>query len=137
MSFTNRISQTLHEEHRATLSLVERLEALMVGYRHGPPDVGTAGVVPLLADLAAGLETEVWRHFDFEESSLFTYFEDGGDQAIGAHLLEEHAVIRPIGTDLAKLAREATAQGFDAARWTAFRRLGQDFCQRIMRFSTC
>ena len=32
----------------------------------------------------------------------------------------------------AKLAREATAQGFDAARWSAFRRLGQDFSQRIL-----
>jgi hemerythrin-like domain-containing protein len=86
----------------------------------------------LLADLTAGLETEVWRHFDFEESSLFAYLEEGGDQAIRAHLLEEHAVIRPIGTDLARLAREAAAQGFDAARWSAFRRLGQDFCQRIL-----
>jgi hemerythrin-like domain-containing protein len=132
MSFTNRISQTLHEEHRATVALVERLEALMAGYRHGPPDVRTAGVVPLLADLAAGLETEVWRHFDFEESSLFAYLQDGGEPVIRAHLLEEHAVIRPIGTGLTKLAREATAQGFDAARWTAFRRLGQDFCQRIL-----
>jgi hemerythrin-like domain-containing protein len=132
MSFTNRVCQKLHEEHRATIALVERLEALMAGYRQGPPDVGTAGVVPLLADLAAGLETEVWRHFDFEESSLFAYLEEGGDRAIGAHLLEEHAVIRPIGTELAKLAREAIAQGFDAARWAAFRRSGQDFCQRIL-----
>jgi hemerythrin-like domain-containing protein len=74
----------------------------------------------------------VWRHFDFEESSLFAYLQDGGEPVIRAHLLEEHAVIRPIGTGLTKLAREATAQGFDAARWTAFRRLGQDFCQRIL-----
>ena len=132
MRFTNRICQALHEEHRATLALVERLEALLAGYRHGPPDVGTAGVLPLLSDLADGLETEVWRHFDFEENSLFTYLEEGGDGAIGAHLLEEHVIIRPIGTELAKLAREGIAQGFDAARWAAFRRSGQDFCQRIL-----
>jgi hypothetical protein len=29
MSFTNRISQTLHEEHRATIALMERLEQLI------------------------------------------------------------------------------------------------------------
>jgi hemerythrin-like domain-containing protein len=132
MSFKNRISQTLHEEHRATLALVERLEALMAGYRRAPPDIGIAGVAPLLADLSSALETEVWRHFDFEESRLFTYLEDGGDREIGTHLTEEHAVIRPIGTELAKLAREVSAQGFDAASWDRFRRLGREFCERIL-----
>ena len=33
MSFTNRISQTLHEEHRATIALMERLEQLMARHR--------------------------------------------------------------------------------------------------------
>jgi hemerythrin-like domain-containing protein len=132
MSFKNRISQTLHEEHRATLVLVERLEALMAAHRHKPPELGIAGVAPLLADLSSALETEVWRHFDFEERCLFTYLEDGGDREIGAHLTEEHAVIRPIGTELVKLAREVSAQGFDAPRWDKFRRLGRDFCERIL-----
>jgi hemerythrin-like domain-containing protein len=132
MSFTNRISRTLHEEHRATLSLVERLEALIAGYRRVPPDIGIPGVAPLLADLSSALETEVWRHFDFEERHLFSYFDDCGDRAIGAHLLEEHAVIRPIGAELARLAREVSARGFDAPGWDRFRRLGRDFCERIL-----
>ena len=29
MSYTNRISQTLHEEHAATVALMERLEQLL------------------------------------------------------------------------------------------------------------
>ena len=29
MSFTNRISQMLHQEHRATVALMERLEQLI------------------------------------------------------------------------------------------------------------
>ena len=39
MSFTNRVSQTLHEEHRATIALMERLEQMIARHRRGdPPD---------------------------------------------------------------------------------------------------
>ncbi len=132
MSFTNRISQTLHEEHRATVALVERLEAMMARYRREPPDIGAAGIAQLLADLSTGMEAEVQRHFDFEEARLFTYLDAIGDQAIGAHLADEHAAMRPIGIEMARLAREATARGFDRASWAEFRRLGQEFCERIL-----
>src|SRR3974390_378834 len=44
MSFTNRVSQRPHEEHRATVALMERLEQLLSPHRHpggshngGPP----------------------------------------------------------------------------------------------------
>ena len=38
MTFTNRISQTLHDEHGATVALMERLEQLLArGRRAGPP----------------------------------------------------------------------------------------------------
>ncbi len=132
MSFTNRISQTLHEEHRATIALMERLEQLMARHRRGPPDVGTAGVAQLLADLATGVEAEVQRHFTFEETHLFRYLEAVGDEAIGAHLTEEHAAMRPIGVAVARLARAAAVQGFDAAGWNEFRRLGQELCERML-----
>ena len=65
MSYTNRVSQTLHEEHRATIALMERLEQLMARHRRGPPDIGAAGVTQLLADLSTGVEAEVQRHFAF------------------------------------------------------------------------
>jgi hemerythrin-like domain-containing protein len=132
MSFTNRISQTLHEEHRATIALMERLEQLMARHRRGPPDVGAAGVAQLLGDLATGAEAEVQRHFAFEETRLFSYLDAVGDGAIGAHLTEEHAAMRPIGVKVARLAREAAVQGFDAARWDEFRRLGQELCERML-----
>jgi hemerythrin-like domain-containing protein len=132
MNFTNRISQTLHEEHRATVARVERLEALMARYRREPPDSGTGGLAQLLADLSSGMEVEVQRHFDFEETRLFRYFDAIGDREIAAHLADEHATMRPIAMEIAKLAREAAAQGFDQAQWTEFRRLGQEFCERIL-----
>jgi hemerythrin-like domain-containing protein len=132
MSFANRISQALHEEHRATVALMERLEVLLARNRHEPPDTAAVGVAKLLGDLATGVETDVRRHFDFEEVRLFTYLDAVGDQAIGAHLTDEHSIMRLLGTRLAEVAREAATSGFDEASWAEFRRLGQEFCERVI-----
>ncbi len=133
MSFSNRISQTLHEEHRATVALVERLETLLARKRHGdPPDVNDRGTAQLLADLSAGVEAEVLRHFAFEEEKVFSFLDAAGDAAIGEHLSSEHQAMRPLGVRLAALARAAASQGFDAAGWDEFRRLGLDLCERML-----
>ena len=86
MTFTNRISQVIHEEHRATIALMERLERLLVRHRSGPPDIAAAGVAQLLTDLATGVEADVRRHFDFEECRLFarTAGEFGRQRAFAA-----------------------------------------------------
>jgi hemerythrin-like domain-containing protein len=133
MTFANRVSQTLHEEHRATIALMERLEHLIAKHRRGgPPDLGERDVTKLLSDLSTGVQAEVERHFAFEEEHLFTYLSAMGDEAIGAHLTDEHAAIRPLGVRVATLAREAAASGFDDAGWTEFRRLGQELCERML-----
>jgi hemerythrin-like domain-containing protein len=129
----NRISQTLHEEHRATIALMERLEALMVRFRKSDgPDVNEPATAQLLNDLATSIESEVQRHFAFEEDKLFSYLSEVGDDAIAEHLTSEHSAIRPVGMALASLAKEARAQGFDAARWAEFRRLGQELTERMI-----
>lgn len=133
MSSPNRICQTLHEEHCATVALMERLEQMLARYRRGgPPDAGDRALAALLADLSAGVEGEVQRHFAFEETHLFPYLSAAGDAAIGEHLTEEHAAIRPIGAEIASLARAAVTGGFDEAGWNAFRRLGQELCERLL-----
>ncbi len=133
MSFTNRISQTLHEEHRATIALMERLEQLLARHRRGArPDIGDRSVAQLLSDLSTGVEAEVERHFAFEENHLFAYLDAIGDDVIGAHLTDEHAVMRPIGVRIAGLARAAAAKGFDETEWDEFRRLGQELCERML-----
>lgn len=133
MSFTNRISRTLHDEHCSTVALMERLEQLIARHRRGsPPDMTDRGIIQLLSDLSAGLETEVERHFTFEEDHLFSFLRAIGDEAIGAHLTEEHVAIRPLGKRIAGLAREATAKGFDAAKWDEFRGLGAELCERML-----
>lgn len=126
MNFTNRISQTLHDEHGATVALMERLEQLLArGRRAGPPDRSDSNVARLLADLSTGVEGEVERHFAFEENHLFPFLEATGDAGIGAHLTSEHATMRPLGVRVAAIARAAAANGFTAADWEEFTRLGQ------------
>ncbi len=132
MNFRNRVCQTLHDEHVASIALMERLEQAFARYRKNAPDAKDPIVAQLLADLAIGIEDELSRHFDFEEEQLFSYLSAAGDEAIGAHLTEEHTMIRPLGAALVKLIGEIRAQGFDAARWNEFRRLGQELSERLV-----
>jgi hemerythrin-like domain-containing protein len=133
MTFANRISRTLHDEHRATITLMERLEQLIVRHRAGKsPDIQDRAVAQLLSELSVGVAAEVQRHFDFEEQQLFPYLEAAGDEAIGAHLTSEHDAMRPLGLRLAALAREASVRGFEQANWEEFRRIGQELCERML-----
>ncbi len=129
----NRIVQALHDEHGATVALMERFEQLLARHRREQvPDAGEAGVAQLLSELSVSLPGEVERHFAFEEEQLFPYLAAAGDVGIGAHLTDEHSAMRPIGNRVATLARNAAAQGFDAAGWHEFRRLGQELCDRLL-----
>ncbi len=127
MSFTNRISQALHDEHGATVALMERLEQLIArGRRSGPPNISDSTVARLLSDLSAGVEAEVERHFSFEEDHLFPYLAAMGDIGIGAHLTSEHQAMRPLGARVATIARAAVAKGFTPVEWEEFTKLGQE-----------
>jgi len=130
--FANRISQKLHEEHSATVAIMERLEALIASYRRGPPAGNRDAEVLLLREIADGVESEVKRHFDFEEQHLFTFLDTIGDAAIGAHLTAEHTAMRPLGERLAALARTGSSAGFDEASWSEFQRVGMDLAERML-----
>ena len=133
MSYTNRISQTLHDEHAATVALMERLEQLLArGRRSGPPDMADGNVARLMSDLSTGMEAEVERHFAFEEDHIFAYLEAIGDAGIGEHLTSEHAAIRPIATRVAAIARAAATNGFAPAEWEEFRRLAQELSDGLL-----
>lgn len=133
MTFANRISQALHDEHGATVALMERLEHLLSRHRRGSaPDTTDRAVASLLADLSGWVDAEIERHFGFEENRLFPYLAAAGDRAIGAHLTDEHSAMRPLGLKLGTLAREAQAGGFDDVRWEAFRRNAQELCERML-----
>ncbi|MCC6888354.1 MAG: hemerythrin domain-containing protein [Hyphomicrobiales bacterium] len=131
--FANRISQALHDEHGATVALMERLEHLLSRQRRGgAPDAADPAVASLLNDLSGWVNAEIERHFGFEEDRLFPYLAAAGDRAIGMHLTEEHNAMRPLGLALSAQAQEALTQGFDPARWEAFRRSAQELCERML-----
>jgi hemerythrin-like domain-containing protein len=130
--FSNRVSQTLHDEHQATVALMERLDRLIAANWRSPPNTKDAATAQFLRELSGGVEAEVNRHFDFEEHHLFTYLQTIGDEAIGAHLTDEHSAMRPLGAKLAALARAGEANGFDDANWTEFRRVGTELCERML-----
>ena len=133
MSFTNRISQTLHDEHSATVALMERLEQFLARNRSaGPPDSAAGNVARSTCDLSAGLGAEVERHFAFEENHLFKYLEVTADGGIGAHLTSEHAVIRPLGARVAEIAGAAAAKSFAPAEWEEFVRQGQELSDCLL-----
>jgi len=129
--YKNRICQKLHDEHAATVGAMEQIESLLARYRADIPALSDSDMM-LLRSIAANVELEVSPHFDFEERHLFTYLEEMGDAAIGAHLASEHDAMRPLGSRLALLAREATGGGFSAETWTEFRRLGAELAERML-----
>ncbi len=130
--FMNRVSQTLHEEHRATIALMERLEQFLARNRGEPPKTAEPGVDSFLGDLASGVKADTDRHFGFEEEHLFTHLAAVGDEMIGMHLTSEHNAMRPLGERIAALALEARGTGFTAEGWGEFRRLGAELCERML-----
>jgi hemerythrin-like domain-containing protein len=132
MEFTNRVCQSLHDEHMATLALFDRVEQLLGRYkRTDPPDGADPGTARLLRDLRVWIDTEIKRHFDFEEDELFTYLDEHGDNALATSLTGEHRVIRPLGARLGALAQEAAGGTFTAAKWDEFWRAAQQLCEHI------
>ena len=132
MTFSNRVSQTLHDEHAAAMALMERIAHLLGRYPRGhPPDANDRAVAQLLAEIAPAIEADIERHFAFEENELFPFLDAAGASAIGVHLTEEHQAIRPLGLRLVALSRAATV-GFDEASWDEFRKIGQELCDRLL-----
>jgi hemerythrin-like domain-containing protein len=131
MGFANIVCETLQEEHRATVALMERLDRFLAGHRDAPPGTDDGVTRQLLSDLIAGVEGEIRRHFEFEEEHLFPHLDAIGEAAIGAHLTDEHRAIQPVGAAIARLARTALNGGFADNAWREFRRLGQEFTDRL------
>jgi hemerythrin-like domain-containing protein len=130
MNFRNRICQTLHDEHLANIALLQRIGQLLAAQGRAPPDNNQA-VQRLLSDLGSGMASEVKRHFDFEERALFTYLDSVGEGAIGAHLTEEHSILRPLIAQLCEIAHTTRECGFDAESWNQFQRLGAELCGQL------
>jgi len=129
MNFSNRICQTLHDEHLANIALLQRVGQLLAQGRDPPNN--DQPVQRLLSDLDSGMANEVKRHFDFEERALFAYLDSIGESAIGAHLTQEHSMLRPLIAQLCETAHATKEHGFNAESWNQFRRLGAELCGQL------
>lgn len=132
MDFQRSICRMLHDEHRKTIEAMDGLEDLLARGRRGVPDLDDVSTRKLLAKLAGMIDDEVRSHFNFEEGELFTRLAEQGDEAIGAHLTEEHNAILPVGERVAELAREAIANGMSESDWEDFRTLSAEFIERML-----
>jgi hemerythrin-like domain-containing protein len=107
MTFARQVSRALDDEHRASLTLLGRVEAACMRNQRCEP--------ALLKALMQQLETDVTRHFEFEEQSLFPRLADAGDGDVAALLAEEHVAIRMVVDELRPLAHAALAGELDPA----------------------
>jgi len=125
------VNQTLHNEHSATLVLLDQLEALVARGAGGKGKRDSLDASHLRAT-ANFIDTELRRHFEFEEQSLFGLLEHAGDDGICEHLLVEHRQLLALGARLAGLARAAAAAGtLDAAGEQDLRRVALQFCAEL------
>ncbi len=131
MQFARRTTQLLHEDHRATIEVIEGLDQLVARARKKAPDTNDPDVRRPLQAAAGAIEDEVSNHFSFEEDELFTRLEEMGDVGIGEHLRSEHRVLLPLGQTVARLAREALENGFTDQSWPAFRNAAGELIERM------
>jgi iron-sulfur cluster repair protein YtfE (RIC family) len=133
MDLRRHVSRALHEDHVATIAVLERLETLIGRHRPSqPPSQGGTDTARLLNDLIAALDTEIGPHFAFEEERIFPVLAEAGDREIGAYLVEEHQAILPLARRLVELAKGARAAGFAAEAWAQFHATGAELIERLV-----
>lgn len=129
MNFSSQTARTLHDEHRANLDLLGRIE-LALGRSARPDAARTAALLDLLGPLQRQLEHDVERHFAFEERELFPRMSEAGEADIAGLLVEEHEAIRAVAGELAPRLREMLAGTLDDAGWQALRRGALEIIER-------
>ncbi len=123
------ILRTLHDEHFATMALLEKLETALSGAK-APPAQDDATMNRLLGDVEAILLEEISHHYAFEEGHLFPLFAEFGDMGITQMLLGEHEIIRPLAQELSELAKAGRRDGFTPESWEVFREKGLELVER-------
>jgi hemerythrin-like domain-containing protein len=118
----------LHEEHRAHLQLLGRVEqAFARPLRGGAPDAETSR---LAATLAQQMEHEVERHFGFEERELFSRMVQAGEADIAAVLAAEHEAMRDLAAQLLPLLRQFASGVLPTSQQRALAQGALEFAER-------
>ncbi len=133
MEMRRHISRALHEDHLATIAILDGLEALLG--RHGrsqPPQHPNADNAQLLQRLIRAVEVEIGPHFAFEEDSVFPLLAEVGRQEMGAFLIDEHHAILLLARRLLDIAKSARDIGFAVEDWTKFHDVGGELIERLL-----
>lgn len=78
MEFSRRTAQLLHEDHHATIAVIEALEELIARARRSIPDTIDPANRKILEKVAEVIDQEISNHFAFEEKELFTRLAEMG-----------------------------------------------------------
>jgi len=130
---TRQTARALHEEHRANLGLMGRVESALGRSPRRPTDTTSgrnADIAQLIAALARQIETDVERHFEFEERELFSRMAEAGDGGIAALLAEEHDAIREVVAELLPLTRAFADGSLDESGWQGLARAALELVER-------
>lgn len=127
MNPSRQTSRALHEEHRANLELLGRVES---AFARAPRHAADPELLRLVTALGRQITHDVERHFEFEERELFTRMADSGEGDIAALLAEEHAAIRDVAEELTPLVGAAAAGTLDEAGWQALARGALELTER-------
>ncbi len=123
----SQVSQTLDDEHRATLALLGQAEAALGRAARADPEERARHA----RALTRFLEDEIGRHFDFEEQVLFPRLADSGDADLASLLTEEHVPILQVASEVLPLARRAAAGAIDDASLQALGRGVSELSERL------
>jgi hemerythrin-like domain-containing protein len=132
MDFSRRTAQLLHEEHRATIAMLENLENMIAQAKRTAPDVSDPKIKTILEQVNLTIEQDIRGHFAFEENELFTRLAEFGDVAIGEHLTQEHRAMLPIAEQVTLSTAKAVNDGFDGESWLEFRSLAGELVERML-----
>ncbi|MHA1536696.1 MAG: hemerythrin domain-containing protein [Alphaproteobacteria bacterium] len=132
MEYSSSIARMLHDEHMATIALLERIETTLAGHRKAAPDTASSEISGLLGDLITAVDSDITNHFAFEEAHLFTRLREAGDTGMTQILQGEHDVILPLGKQIREIAQGALTGGFDADSWDNFRRMAAELVERMI-----
>lgn len=131
MRFSNRVCQSLHEEHEAAIALTNRLDSLVAHCSEGAPDPDDANAALILKETSVAIQGEIESHFAFEEEHLFAYLMTIGEPGICGLLTDEHEVLRPLGMALASVAQASRERPLTPDEWTKFRETARTFSDGI------
>lgn len=131
MKFKNRVCEWLHQDHVATIALVQRLEFMIARHKDRAPELDAGDSMRILSEVSEAVRNEIARHFAFEESHLFPYLAEIGAPEMGILLTEEHETLRPLGAELAVMAQKAQEERLNAAGWARLCRVALEYCEGI------